>query len=219
MSGMFIAFEGGDGAGKSTQCKILVEALEQRGFRVALLHEPGSTELGDYLRRYLVGDLPISDMAELLLFEASRAELIADRILPELKTGAIVICDRFTGSTVAYQGHGRNIDLGNIRWLNELATGGCYPDLTLLLDIDPLIGLERAHNRLFQLALPIGDAPDRFEEEELAFHDRVRRGFLQQADSNSDTWRKIEGNQPIDVVADVVWSIVSTMLNHDAVCP
>lgn len=218
MSGLFIAFEGGDGAGKSTQANILAEKLSRQGFRAVLLHEPGSTTLGDYLRRYLIGDLPISDVAELLLFEAARAELMADRIRPELEAGAIVICDRFTGSTVAYQGYGRKVNLDKIHWLNDLATSGRYPHLTVLLDIDPVIGLERAHNRLFQLALPIGDAPDRFEDEELAFHDRVRRGFLRQADANLETWRKIEGNQPIGDVAGVVWSAVCPILPHDNVC-
>ena len=218
MSGLFIAFEGGDGAGKSTQANILAEKLSRQGFRSVLLHEPGSTTLGDYLRRYLIGDGPISNVAELLLFEASRAELMTDRIRPELEAGAIVICDRFTGSTVAYQGHGRGLDLEKIQWLNDLATHGRYPDLTILLDIVPAVGLERVHNRLFQLALPIGDAPDRFEDEELRFHDRVHRGFNRQADNNPKTWRKVEGNQSIGDVADVVWSTVYPMLPHLKVC-
>ncbi len=217
MSGLFIAFEGGDGAGKSTQANILAEQLQKHSFRTVLLREPGSTTLGDYLRRYLISDQPISDLAELLLFEASRAELMADQVYPELEAGAVVICDRFTGSTVAYQGYGRNLDVKQIRWLNDLATIGRYPDLTLLLDIDPAIGLERAHNRLFQLSLPIGDTSDRFEEEELLFHDRVRRGFVEQWEANQKTWHKIEGNQPIDVVKELVWSKVSPMLPWDGV--
>ena len=101
------------------------------------MREPGSTKLGDYLRSYLVAKKPIVPLAELLLFEASRAQLVTERIRPLLDDGAIVIADRFAGSTVAYQGHGRGMDLEQIRWLNDAATGGLYPDMTILLDIDP----------------------------------------------------------------------------------
>ncbi len=212
MSGLFIAFEGGEGAGKSTQSTLLADALLRQDYRVVPLHEPGSTLLGDYLRNYLIGDLPVSDIAELLMFEASRAELVAERIRPELETGAVVVCDRFAGSTVAYQGYGRGLDLEKIHLLNNLATDGLYPDMTILLDIDPVIGLERVNNRLFQLALPIGDAPDRFEEETMAFHERVRRGFLRQAERNLDTWKRIDANHSIDDVAAAIWAVVNPML-------
>ena len=212
MPGLFIAFEGGEGAGKSTQAQLLHDRLGAEGREVVLLREPGSTELGDYLRRYLISDDPISQMAELLLFEASRAELVARRIVPALEAGAVVVCDRFAGSTVAYQGYGRGLDLEQIALLNDLATGGCYPDLTILLDVDPVVGLERAHNRLFQMALPMGDAPDRFEDKELAFHDNVRRGFLHQAEDNTRTWHKVDGNQTIENIAGMVWSAVCSML-------
>ncbi len=216
MSGLFIAFEGGDGAGKSTQASILADTLLKQDYRVVSLHEPGSTHLGDYLRNYLIGDLPISDTAELLLFEASRAELISERIRPELEAGAVVVCDRFAGSTIAYQGHGREMDSKKIRLLNNLATGGLYPDLTILLDIDPAIGLERVNNRLFQLALPIGDAPDRFEEETMAFHDRVRRGFLSERERNTETWKLIDANHTIDAVAAAVLTAVQPLLPHQS---
>ena len=213
MSGLFIAFEGGDGAGKSTQAEILEDTLRQRGFRTLLLHEPGSTPVGDYLRAYLVDKRPISSLAELLLFEASRAELVSQRILPAMECGSVVICDRFAGSTVAYQGCGRGIDPETIGTLNDIATQGRYPDLTLLIDVDPLVGLQRINSRLLQLALPFGDAPDRFEDEELAFHDRVRRGFLRQAEANAQTWRQIEGNRTVDEVAASVWREVSRLLD------
>ena len=213
MSGLFIAFEGGDGAGKSTQSRILESALQERGFQTALLHEPGSTPAGEYLRQYLIDKRPISSLAELLLFEASRAELMAERIRPELKAGAVVICDRFAGSTVAYQGYGRGINLEKIAGLNCLATGGRFPDLTILLDIDPLIGFERVNSRQLQLSLPIGEAPDRFEEETMAFHDRVRRGFLKQAEDNPATWRIIDASRSIDAIANAVWNAVSPLGN------
>ena len=224
MSGVFIAFEGGEGAGKSTQASILHDALQREGHCATLLREPGSTDLGDYLREYLVGERPVSSLAELLLFEASRAQLMTERIEPLLNNGAVVIADRFAGSTVAYQGYGRGVDLERIGWLNDLATGGLYPDLTILLDIDPPEGLKRANRRTQeprqQLRLPLGDiATDRFEGEATNFHYRVSHGFLQQAAANPDAWHVIEGNRPIDDVAAAVWAAVCPLLPAKAVAP
>ena len=211
MSGLFIAFEGGEGAGKSTQAAILEAALQREGHQTALLREPGSTVLGDYLRQYLIGGQPVSPLAELLMFESARAELMAERVGPLLASGAVVIADRFAGSTIAYQGYGRGIDLSRIEWLNDFATAGRYPDLTVLLDIDPVIGLGRVNERQPQLALPMGDAPDRFEDETMAFHDRVRRGFLKQAEDDPATWRIIDASRSIDAVAASVWNTVSPL--------
>ncbi len=211
MSGLFIAFEGGEGAGKSTQAAMLEATLQRAGHHTALLREPGSTVLGDYLRQYLIGGQPVSPLAELLMFESARAELMAERVGPLLESGAVVIADRFAGSTIAYQGYGRGIDLSRIEWLNDFATAGRYPDLTVLLDIDPVIGLGRVNERQPQLALPMGDAPDRFEDETMAFHDRVRRGFLKQAEDDPATWRIIDGNRSIDAVAASVWNTVSPL--------
>jgi dTMP kinase len=212
MSGVFIAFEGGEGAGKSTQAAILESKLRRRGYQAVLVHEPGSTPLGDYLRTFLVNNEPIVPSAELLLFEASRAQLVGERIRPLLDDGAVVIADRFAGSTVAYQGHGRGIKLDSIRWLNDFATGRLYPDLTILLNIDPLIGLERVNSRQLQLALPMADAPDRFEEEVLAFHDNVRRGFLEQAESDPDHWHIVDGHRSIVQVSTAVRVAVEGLL-------
>ncbi len=212
MSGVFIAFEGGEGAGKSTQASLLCDTLRRNDCRAVLVHEPGSTSLGDYLRRYLIGNKPAAPLAELLLFEASRAQLMAECIRPEMAAGAVIIADRFAGSTIAYQGYGRGVDLERIAWLNDLATGGCYPDLTILLDVDPVVGLERVHSRQVQLTLPIGDAPDRFEDEILSFHDTVRRGFLKQIDAGSSRWRRVNGNGSVDDVADQVWAAVRPLL-------
>ena len=212
MAGLFIAFEGGEGAGKSTQAGILHETLKDKGYHSALLREPGSTELGDYLRQYLIGGQPVSALAELLLFEAARAQLITERIEPLLDAGAVVITDRFAGSTVAYQGYGRGIDLERIGWLNDFATGGRYPDITILLDIDPLVGLGRVNSRQLQLVLAFADAPDRFEDANMAFHDNVRRGFLKQLEANSDSWLLIDGGRTIDDVAAAVLSAVYDLL-------
>ena len=224
MSGVFIAFEGGEGAGKSTQASILHDALQREGYCTALLREPGSTDLGDYLREYLIGERPVSPLAELLLFEASRAQLMTERIEPLLNHGAVVIADRFAGSTIAYQGYGRGVDLERIGWLNDLATGGLYPDLTILLDIDPPEGLKRANRRKQeprqQLRLPLGDiTTDRFESEATNFHYRVSRGFLQQAAANPSAWHVIEGNRSIDDVAAAVWAAVCPLLPAKAGVP
>ena len=212
MAGLFIAFEGGEGAGKSTQAGMLHETLEDKGYHSVLLREPGSTELGDYLRQYLIGGRPVSALAELLLFEAARAQLITERIEPLLDAGAVVIADRFAGSTVAYQGYGRGVDLERIGWLNDFATGGRYPDLTILLDIDPLVGLGRVNNRQLRLSLPIADGTDRFEDETVAFHDAVHQGFRQQAQRHPETWRLIEGNRSIGDIAAAVWTAVYDLL-------
>lgn len=211
MPGLFIAFEGGEGAGKSTQAAILDESLRRRGFRTTLLYEPGSTPLGDYLREYLVDDRPITPAAELLLFEAARAELMAQQVRPQLADGEVVICDRFAGSTVAYQGYGRDMDLERIKWFNDFATGRRYPDLTLLLDIDPAIGLNRVQSRQLSFGLLDTDA-DRFEDADIAFHSAVRRGFQEQAAADAEGWQVIEGNHSIPDVASAVWGAVSPLL-------
>ena len=212
MSGVFIAFEGGEGAGKSTQARLFVSYLRAEGYDAIPVREPGSTPLGDYLREYLVSNRPATILAELLMFEASRAELMSELVRPRLDDGAVVVADRFAGSTIAYQGYGRGIELDQIQWLNNFATGSLYPDLTILLNIDPLVGLERANSRQLQLSLPIGDAPDRFEEEILSFHDDVRRGFLKQAESDPERWRIVDGHNSIARVSAAVREIAEPLL-------
>ncbi len=212
MPGIFIAFEGGEGAGKSTQAGLLKSYVRAEGRDPVLVREPGSTGLGDHLREYLVAREPIVPLAELLLFEASRAQLVVERIRPLLDEGAVVIADRFAGSTVAYQGHGRGMDLKQIAWLNDLATGGLYPDLTILLDVDPAIGLGRANRRQLQLALPISSAPDRFEDENARFHENVRRGFLAQAEADAERWAVVDANRAIAEVSASVQVLVQDLL-------
>ena len=210
MSGLFIAFEGGEGAGKSTQAHLLRERLASGGHRPVLLHEPGVTELGEYLRAYLVAGRPLSATAELLLFAAARAELVNAVIAPQLASGGIVIADRFAASTVAYQGYGRGIDRAQIDWLNDFATAGRYPDLTILLDVDPAAGMERVRRRQ-QGAAP-GDTANRFEDAGLAFHRAVRRGFLEQAAANPSGWLHMDGTLAEEEIAGRVWDAVSGLL-------
>ena len=216
---LFISFEGGEGAGKSTQARLLHDRFWAEGMRATLVHEPGTTPLGEYLRTYLKSSQPLTKEAELLLFEAARAELVNQRIESSLKAGFHVIADRFEASTIAYQGYGRSLDLEVIGYLNQFATGGRAPELTFLLDLDPAEGLRRVGSP--QLSLDLNsDCPGllpreevegqrRFEEETLEFHRRVRRGFLAQAEADKARWVVIEANIPEERIAHEVWQRVS----------
>ncbi|MFQ5735337.1 MAG: dTMP kinase [Thermodesulfobacteriota bacterium] len=177
--GLFITFEGIEGSGKSTQMGLLKEYIESRGARVVAVREPGGTGVGERVRSILLnsGGEPMGPLAELFLYEACRAELVKDVIRPALEGGATVICDRFTDSTIAYQGYGRGLDIEAIRTLNRLAAGGLSPDVTILLDCDVEQGLGRALGRIE--AATGADKEDRFEREDVAFHRRVREGFLE----------------------------------------
>jgi dTMP kinase len=198
MGGVFITFEGGEGAGKSTQISLLADKLRARELCVTTLREPGGTVVGDRVRDLLLdpAHTGLDPRAELLLYEASRAELVAQAIVPRVDAGDVVVCDRFTDSTLAYQGHGRGLDVDGVRALNDWATGGLVPDITILLDIDPVLGLARA----------TGGGADRLEAEDLAFHMRVRDGFLALADAEKgDRFVVIEADAPAEEVASAVW--------------
>lgn len=177
--GLFITFEGVEGCGKSTQMALLKEHLDSGSQRVLAVREPGGTKTGELVRSILLnsGDEALDPRAELFLYEACRAQLVANVIRPALEEGATVICDRFTDSTIAYQGFGRGLDIEAIKGLNSLATGGLAPDVTILLDCDPAVGLERALGRID--AAGGKEREDRFEKEALSFHGRVRAGFLE----------------------------------------
>ncbi|MBI5454701.1 MAG: dTMP kinase [Deltaproteobacteria bacterium] len=174
--GLFITFEGVEGCGKSTQIALLGEYIGKSGLDVLTIREPGGTPTGEAVRRILLdSNSEIGPMAELLLYEACRAELVLKVIRPALKAGKVVISDRFMDSTVAYQGYGRGLDIEAIKRLNRLVVGETVPDLTILLDCDPEAGLRRAISRIEKGK---GPREDRFEREEIAFHKRVRDGFL-----------------------------------------
>ncbi len=175
MRGFFITLEGGEGSGKTTQLRALLthlRALEQEAVET---RDPGGTSIGNQIRNLLLDgeNARMGPLAELLLYEASRAQLVQEIVRPALEAGRIVVCDRFADSTLAYQGYGRGLDLDLIRRLNDLATCGIRPDLTFLLDLDPVVGLERVSHRA---AAPRARR-DRLEDETLAFHDRVRQGY------------------------------------------
>lgn len=170
MSGVLITFEGIEGSGKSTQARLLAEALRSQGHEVLSVREPGGSAIAEAIRALLLdpANTAMSPLAELLLYEAARAQVIAEVIKPGLDRGAIVICDRFYDSTTAYQGAGRQLRNVDFSTLNRLATGGLIPDLTILLDVPVDTGLRRAK----------GDsAGDRIEQEPIEFHNRVRQGF------------------------------------------
>ncbi|GAA4246888.1 dTMP kinase [Dactylosporangium darangshiense] len=195
--GLFIVFEGGEGAGKSTQVGLLAEALRRIGRDVVVTHEPGATPIGVRIRG-LVLDRPadgaeaVTPRAEALLYAADRAHHVASVVRPALSRGAVVISDRYVDSSLAYQGAGRTLPVDEVSWLSKWATGGLKPDLVVLLDLDPSAGLARAGRR--------GDA-DRLESESLAFHERVRYAFLDLASADPSRYLVLDATNPIDALA------------------
>ncbi len=204
--GLFITFEGGEGCGKSTQSRLLLKKLEQQNVPVVLTHEPGGTALGNELRRALKrrwGSF-ISPQAELFLLAASRAQLVAEVIRPALEEGKVVLCDRFTHSTMVYQGYGRGLDFTAIKMVNNMATRYLNPDLIIFLDISPEQGLARKQS-----------LKDRFELEDLSFHQRVREGYLKMAAAEPDRWLVIDASLPKGKIAEIIWDRVNQLLASD----
>lgn len=202
---LFITFEGGEGSGKSVQSKGLYRRLDKLAVPALLTHEPGGTVLGEKLTRLLkwARDTGISPLTELLMFNASRSQLVAEVIRPALKAGKVVICDRYTDSTIAYQHCGRGLDLKLVKTINEGAAGGLAPSLTILLDVSPETGLTRKGNK----------KPDRFEQEDIAFHRRVRDGYLKLAADEPRRWLVIDASQPKEKIAGIIWQRVSRLLS------
>jgi dTMP kinase len=203
--GLFITLEGGEGAGKSTCIPFVRELLEQSGYEVLLTREPGGTELGERIRELLLtpDDTPIHEQAELLLMFAARAQHIQTVILPAMAQGTIVLCDRFTDATYAYQGGGRGIDNSRIEVLEDWVQQGLQPDLTVLFDISVEQGLERAGNR---------SDPDRFEQENLEFFKRVRHAYLDRAANYPQRFRIIDASQPLDDVKQQLTRVITEFL-------
>ncbi|GAA0899844.1 dTMP kinase [Virgisporangium aurantiacum] len=202
--GMFVVFEGGEGAGKSTQVRQLAEALRRSGRDVVVTREPGATEAGAQIRRMLLDGDALSPRAEALLYAADRAHHVATVVRPALARGAIVVSDRYVDSSLAYQGAGRTLPVGEVAWLSSWATGGLKPDLTVLLDLDPSVGLRRAESR--------GRGVDRLESESLAFHERVRFAFLDLAAAEASRYLVVDAERDPEQVADVVLERIQAML-------
>lgn len=204
---MFITIEGPDGSGKTTQVTPLSEFLTQLGYRVIITREPGGTAIGDQIRQVL-SDLKNTGMhprSETLLFLAARAQLVEEVIKPHLAEGFIVLCDRYADSTMAYQGYGHQNDLVQISSLINFATGGLKPDLTVLLDVDAEAGLKRKAE---------GDEWNRLDAYSLEFHQRVRHGYAELARSEPDRWVVVDGNQPADIVQEIIRQLVQSRLNQ-----
>ncbi len=202
-----ITFEGGDGSGKSTQIRALENYLKQAGRPCLTTCEPGGTGLGVLIRKVLleVGAYQIAPATELFLYLADRAQHVHEIILPALGAGKIVLCDRFTDSTLAYQGYGRGLDLEGLRRLNDIAGGAARPVLTFLLDCPVECGLARTARRRAQT--PAG-GEDRFEREEIEFHERVRAGFLELARAEPERFRVIDASRSVDSVAAAIRRII-----------
>ncbi len=213
MGGAFITFEGTEGSGKSTQIALLAEFLASRGRKVMLTREPGGTLIGDQIRKILLdpANEALDATSELLLYAASRAQHVTEVIRPALKSGRIVLCDRFSDATLAYQGYGRGLDRELIRTLDRMVTGEMRPDLTLLLDIETTTGLARAHGRNSSSGLE-GEA--RFENEDIAFHTRVRQGYRALAEEEPDRIRVVDASRPPDQVQRTIREIVDAVIQR-----
>jgi dTMP kinase len=209
--GIFITIEGPDGSGKTSQADRLARDLGRDGLTVILVREPGGTELGERLRDLLLhrSEIPIDPLADALLFNAARAELVAEVIRPGLEAGATVVCARFADSTLAYQGYGAGVDLDLLRRLEAIATAGLKPDVTILLDLPVEEGLDRKGRG--------SGALTRFETDvDVGFHRRVREGFLALAAQEPGRWRVVDAARPRSAVADAIRAAVREVLPEAA---
>jgi dTMP kinase len=202
---LFIAFEGGEGSGKSTQVKLLADWLTGQGQLVFATYEPGATSVGKAIRSLLLEtDEQITPRSEALLFAADRAHHVETEIRPMLAAGRHVLCDRYVDSSIAYQGTGRTLSTAEVARLSQWATEDLLPDLTVLLDIDPAIGLTRASGGI--------TGPDRLEREQLTFHERVRAGFRELAGRAPDRYLVLDATRPVSELADEVAAEVARRL-------
>ena len=211
MRAAFVTFEGVDGCGKTTQLQRLAERLAAEGIAHIATREPGGTAAGAHVRALLVEERtpPLVPDAELLLYAADRAQHVREILRPALDAGRIVLCDRYTDATLAYQGYGRGLDLGLIAELNRLATGGLMPDLTLVLDLDVEEAMRRMRRRS---AAPAGEAPSRFDTEAREFHERVRHGYLEIAAAEPDRVRVVDATGALEAVAARIDAAVAPLV-------
>ena len=204
--GIFITFEGPEGCGKSTQSKLLYDYLKRRGYACVYTREPGGTKAGEKIRQLLLAarDIAISNIAEVFLFEASRSQIVREVIGPALAGKKIVICDRFSDATISYQGYGGKVPIKVIRILDKLATGGLKPDLTILLDIDTATGLKRATRK----------GVDRMERKTIAYHRRVREGYLKLAGLEPSRIKVIKVVDGVDEIQSFIRREVESVIQR-----
>jgi dTMP kinase len=201
--GLFISFEGSEGCGKSTQIQRLAARLKKLGHDFLLTREPGGTPVGEQIKHLLQfskAGHSIKPHTELLLFTASRSQLVREVIEPALESGTTVIADRFFDSTTVYQGVARKIEPASVKFINDFAVGACRPDITFILDLDP----DTARERLMRRPRPVGEV-DRMEQEPVEFYERVRKGYLSLAESEPDRIRVIDAAQSVSSIEDTIW--------------
>jgi dTMP kinase len=205
---VFITLEGPDGSGKTTQARLLAEWLREQGYEVVLTREPGGSDIGDQIRAVLHDprNTAMNARTEILLYSASRAQHVAQRIRPALAAGKIVISDRYADSTLAYQGYGRGLDLETLRTITVFATGGLTPDLTLYLDVAPQEGLQR---RLLG-----GGEWNRLDAEALEFHQRVRAGYLALVEQEPEHWVVVDAARSVEEVQAEIRALVKARLHY-----
>ncbi len=217
--GLLITFEGGEGVGKSTQAERLFHKLQSFGIDTIMAQEPGSSDLGNNVRRWIKRANSSSPLAETLLFEAARAQLMFETVRPALDRGKVVVLDRYTDSTLAYQGYARGGDLETITQLNNIATAGFTPHLTVLLDLDPKVSLARVSNEPDLFGTVDGsnvpriddEGQRRFEEQPLKFHQNIRKGYLEMSKADS-RWCVIKADQAGHRIADAIMKRVRRLL-------
>lgn len=206
--GLFITFEGPEGSGKSTQLALLADWLRGQGYEVLTTREPGGTRIGETIRS-LLHDVRFTEMrprAEILLYSASRAQLVDEVIRPALAAGQVVLCDRYADSTYAYQGYGRGLPLDWLREITDFATDGLRPDLTIYLDLEPSIGLARKVAGRAEM--------NRLDREQLDFHRRVRAGYLELAGAEPERWRVVAADEPLEAVQAAIRALVAEKLDR-----
>jgi dTMP kinase len=205
--GWFITFEGVEGCGKTTQIKLLSRQLAECGYTLRVTREPGGCPIADQVRGILLdaANRAMTPMTELLLYAAARAQHMQEIIIPAQASGSIVLCDRFTDATIAYQGYGRGLDLATIEYLNHIATDGLKPRLSVLIDCPVEVGLERAFARINGSA---GAREERFELESVRFHQRVRDGYLKLAAEEPERFIVIDGSRSVEETAAAVTAAV-----------
>ena len=210
---MFISFEGIEGCGKTTQVELLTKFLSHRGVHYVVTREPGGTHLGKLIRQMLLDPAhsEMEPLTELFLYAADRAQHIAQVIRPALESHQWLICDRFADATTVYQGYGRDQDLAFIQQLNEMATQGIWPRLSLLLDCPVEIGLDRARQRVMQTSQE--GREDRFEQQDLAFHQKVREGYLKIASQNPHRFRVVDGTLEREQLHQEIVALLQPYLN------
>ena len=205
MAGLFITFEGGDGAGKTTQSKLLATWLEQRGYEVVHTREPGGSSLGDSVRNVLLHGGHVYERAEALLYAADRAQNIAEVVRPALERGAAVVQDRYIDSSLAYQGAGRPLPQDEVRRINEWATGGLWPALTVLLDMNPEVAIARRE--------AAGQKADRLEREAAEFHLRVRAEYLKLASAEPERFLVLDATRSVDELHERIAARVAPLVD------